>query len=47
MASARLFRLLRVTIDAAASTVTLEDATDLDGQRAVIALDDVLRDTKA
>jgi hypothetical protein len=46
MASARCVQLLRVRIDAAASTVTLEDATDLEGQRAVIPVDDVLRDPR-
>lgn len=41
------FNCFDVTIDTAARTVTLEDAIDLDGQRAVIPLDDVLRDIKA
>lgn len=38
------FDCFDVTIDAAAGTMTLEDAIGLDGQRAVIALDDLLRD---
>ena len=36
-----------VTIDADARTVTLEDAIALDGRRAAIPLDDLLRDLPA
>ena len=38
------FNCFDVIIDADAGTVTLEDALELDGQSAVIALDDLLRD---
>lgn len=37
------FNCFDVTIDADANTVTLEDAIELDGQRAVIPVDDLLR----
>ncbi len=38
------FNCFDVIIDADAQTVTLEDAIDLDGQRAVIASDSLLRE---
>ncbi len=38
------FNCFNVTIDADTQTVTLADALDLDGKRAVIPRDDVLRD---
>ena len=38
------FNCFVAVIDASAGTVTLEDAIDLDGRRAVIALDQLLRD---
>jgi hypothetical protein len=41
------FNCFDVTIDADAGTVTLEDAIDLDGQRTVISVKDLLRDLPA
>lgn len=41
------FNCFDVTIDADEKTVTLEDAIDLDGQRAVIPIDDLLRDLQS
>jgi hypothetical protein len=38
------FNCFDVIIDADAATVTLEDAIELDGRRAVIPLKDLLRD---
>ena len=40
------FNCLDVEIDADARTVTLVDAIDLDGARAVIPLDELLRDLR-
>jgi hypothetical protein len=41
------FNCFDVTIDADARTVTLEDAIELDGQHALIPLDELLRDLPA